>query len=407
MLGGLKVWLHDSLTNACEQGRQFIASMIGRMVDKSTISQTDAASATARLVVAQTLADLKACDVVIEAVVEDLTVKQSAFRDLEKVVPENCILASNTSSLSITTIASTCARPERVAGMHFFNPVPLMRLVEIIKGVRTADDVAETLIALARQMGREPVQVANAPGFLVNRIGRGYTIETVHVVSEGIADFVTVDRIMRDAVGFRMGPFELMDLTGLDVTHPATEQIFQQFYGKPRFRPSGLMQARTQAGILGRKTKRVFYSYDAQAKTEPSPRETSRGKPSTAPPVWVSRAEPLGHATVCEMLSETGFPIKTDSRPSSQALCLVTAVGADNTSTSLSQDLDSSPTVAIDTLFGLGKRVTLMTNPKTSQASIDAAAHMVSEAGRAVSIIRDSPGFIAQRIIAMMRHYRR
>ncbi len=400
VLGGLDTILYDNRPGTVEQARDFIAGMIARMVDKGTLKRPEADAAIARLTLKTDIRDLAHCDVVIEAVVEDLAVKQSVFADLEKVVSESCILASNTSSLSITTIASACARPGRVAGMHFFNPVPLMRLVEIISGVRTDGRVADALTTLARRMKREPVQIADAPGFLVNQVGRGYTIEAAHIVSEGIADFVTVDRIMREGAGFRMGPFELMDLTGLDVTHPATEQIFAQFYGEPRFRPAGLMRARMLAGVLGRKTKRGFHSYEASDATVPT--RPARRVPDELPPVWISRAEPQAQKLLDELLQGAGLAIENADRPSSTALCLVTPIGTDCTTAAIEQGLDASRTVAVDTMFGLAKHVTLMSNPRTSRSAIDAAAHFFSEAGRAVSVIHDSPGFVAQRIIAMI-----
>lgn len=399
-LGGLDVVLYDSRPGAVKQARDFIASMIARMVDKGTLKSPDADAAVARLALKTAIQDLSNCDVVIEAVVEDLAVKQRVFADLEKVVSPSCILASNTSSLSITTIASACTRPERVAGMHFFNPVPLMRLVEIISGVRTDERVTGVLTTLARRMGREPVQVADTPGFLVNQVGRGYTIEAAHIVAEGIADFVTVDRIMRESVGFRMGPFELMDLTGLDVTHQATEQIFAQFYGEPRFRPAGLMRARMLAGILGRKSKRGFHFYEASDATAPPVRP--RRIPDELPPVWISSAEPQAQRSLGELLGGAGVTIENGDRPSSKALCLVSPVGTDCTTAAVDQGLDATRTVAVDTIFGFARHVTLMSNPLSARTAIDAAAHLFSETGRAVSIIRDSPGFVAQRIIAMI-----
>jgi 3-hydroxybutyryl-CoA dehydrogenase len=188
------------------------------------------------------------------------------FGELEGVVGPDCILATNTSSLSVTTIAAKLKRPQRFAGFHFFNPVPLMKLVEVIDGLQTENWVSEALMTIGKRMTREPVRLTDAPGFLVNQVGRGFTLEASHLVYEGIASFADVDRVMRDVGGFRMGPFELMELTGLDVTQPASELIYNQFFQEPRYRPNLIMRSRYEAGVLGRKSKKGFYDYDAEMK---------------------------------------------------------------------------------------------------------------------------------------------
>ena len=216
--GGMDVLLMDTRAGAAEEAREFVGKMLNRAAEKGSISADDAAAAVKRIKVVEALADFKPCHVVIEAVVENLDVKRQVFGELETIVSRDCILATNTSSLSVTTIAAKLRTPQRFAGFHFFNPVPLMRLVEVISGLQTDAWVIDALVAIGKRMTREPVRCSDAPGFLVNQVGRGFTLEAAHLVYEGVSTFVDVDRVMRDVCGFRMGPFELMELTGLDVT---------------------------------------------------------------------------------------------------------------------------------------------------------------------------------------------
>jgi 3-hydroxybutyryl-CoA dehydrogenase len=249
-------------------------------------------------------------------------------------------------------------------------------------------------------MTREPVRCTDAPGFLVNQVGRGFTLEASHLVHEGVSTFADVDRVMRDVCGFRMGPFELMELTGLDVSHPACELIYHQFYEEPRFRPSVIMNAHTQAGMLGRKSKKGFYNYDAEMKAIVPPEPAV---PAARPEsVWVSAAEPRGQAVLVELLKKMGAPLENSAKPSAKALCLVTPVGEDATTCAVEQGLDPKRTMAVDTLFPMTKRRTIMPTPLTEQSYRDAAHGLLASDGVPVTVCRDSPGFIAQRIVAMI-----
>jgi 3-hydroxybutyryl-CoA dehydrogenase len=338
--------------------------------------------------------------VVIEVIVENLEAKQKLFAELEAVVAPDCILATNTSSLSVTTIASKLKTPQRFAGFHFFNPVPLMKLVEVIDGLQTEDWVGEALMAVGRRMTREPVRLKDAPGFLVNQVGRGFTLEAAHLAYEGIAGFADVDRVMRDVGGFRMGPFELMELTGLDVTQPASELVYRQFFEEPRYRPNLIMRSRFDAGVLGRKTKRGFYDYDGEMKPIIPPEPPA---PAARPAsVWVSPVDARGHAALAGLLGTLGVRRETTARPSPGALILVTPIGEDATTCAVAQGLDPRRTVAVDTLFPMVKRRTIMGTPVTDPAVREAAHGLLAADGVPVTVCRDSPGFIAQRIIAMI-----
>src|SRR4051794_13123865 len=344
--GGINVLMMDARPGAAAEARDFVGKMLSRAAEKGSMSKEDAAAATGRVKVVDSLADFKPCHAVIDAVVENLDVKRQVFDELENIVAPDCILATNTSSMSVTTIAAKLKTPQRFAGFHFFNPVPLMRLVEVISGLLTDEWVCEGLVGIGKRMTREPVRCTDAPGFLVNQVGRGFTLEASHLVFEGISNFADVDRVMRDVGGFRMGPFELMELTGLDVTQPASELIYNQFFQEPRYRPNLIMRARYEAGVLGRKTKKGFYEYDAEMKAIVPPEAPA---PSDKPAsVWISRANEQGHEVLAALLQKSGAPVESGAAPSSSALILVTPVGADATSSATEQGLDPKRTIAVD-----------------------------------------------------------
>ena len=398
--GGMNVVVTDARSGAAQEARDFIAKMLARAVEKGSLTREESDAAVARIKVVDSVGDFKPCHVVIEAIVENLDAKRALFAELEGIVSADCILATNTSSLSVTTIGAKLKSPRRFAGFHFFNPVPLMKLVEVIDGLQTEDWVSQALMAVGRRMTREPVRLADAPGFLVNQVGRGFTLEAAHLVHEGIASFADVDRVMRDVGGFRMGPFELMELTGLDVTQPASELIYNQFFQEPRYRPNLIMRARYEAGILGRKTKKGFYEYDAEMKPIAAAEQAA---PTVTPPsVWVSQADRAGYEKAVELVRKLGATLESGTAPSDKALILVTPVGEDTTTSATSQKLDPKRTVALDTLFPMAKRRTIMATPVTDPRVRDSAHGLLASDGVPVTVCRDSPGFIAQRIVSMI-----
>ena len=257
---GSQVLLVDNQTEVAESAKAALILQWERLEAKGRLDAPQVAQLRSRLVCA-TLESLGHCDLVVEAIVERLDAKIALFKTLEAIVGPDTVLATNTSSLSVTAIAAGVLRAQRVAGLHFFNPVPLMKVVEVIAGLRTGPGVCAALTAYARQMGHLPVRAADTPGFIVNHAGRGFGTEALRIVNEGVCDFATVDRILRDQVGFKLGPFELMDLTGLDVSHPVMESIYLQYYGEPRYRPSVIAAQRVAAGVVGRKSGRGFYDY--------------------------------------------------------------------------------------------------------------------------------------------------
>lgn len=259
---GLGVALHDPIDGATERAIGRIGGFLERKVAKDQLTAADAADAAARINAVESVEALGAADIVVEAIPEDLDLKREAFRRLDAVAAASTALATNTSSLSIASIAAATSRPERVAGMHFFNPVPLMALVEVIAGPMTAPDVTDAVALLARRMGKTPVVAADTPGFIVNRVARPYYLEAFRILGEGAAGLESIDAAMR-GIGFPMGPFELIDAIGADVNFAVSTSVFEQFFGDPRYRPHPIQRSLVQAGRLGRKTRGGCYDYAA------------------------------------------------------------------------------------------------------------------------------------------------
>ena len=244
-VGGVKTLIFDAMASVAEGAVDFIGKMVGRQVEKGRMEESDAAAAMQRLSRIDSLSGMADCDVVVEAVIEDLDTKQALFRELEAVVGADTVLASNTSSLRIASIASACEHRTRIGGLHFFNPVPLMKLVEVVRAPDTADDVVDALFTLGERLDRTPVIVRDGPGFLVNFGGRAYTTEGLRLVHEQSATPAQIDAVMRDACGFRMGPFELMDLTGIDVNFPASRIIYDGYFQDRRTKTARRNQSAT------------------------------------------------------------------------------------------------------------------------------------------------------------------
>jgi 3-hydroxybutyryl-CoA dehydrogenase len=394
---GIRALLHDSRPGAAREAKESVSGQLARLAEKGRLERDALDRAQANLVIADSLAALASCPIVIEAIVENLDAKRELFRSLEDIVSGDCLIASNTSSFSITAIAAACRRPERIAGFHFFNPVPLMKVVEVVDGLLTAPWVGEALAALALRCGHKPVRAKDTPGFIVNHAGRGYGTEALRILGEGIAEFHEVDRILRDCAGFRLGPFELLDLTGLDVSHPVMESIYRQYYEEPRYRPSPLTGQRVAAGLLGRKSGGGFYRYEEGRKKEIPEPPAPAAKPTR---VWISPID-LG-VELSKCVANLDVEIDGDRRPGRESLCLVAPIGDDASSIAIDLELDPARTVAVDCLLGLNKRRTLMTTPVTSAQMRDAAHGLLASDGVPVSVIHDSPGFVVQRVIAQI-----
>ena len=277
---GHRVQLHDVRMGAGETAKQGIAAALRRQVEKGKLAQADVDAALGRIATTVMLPDAVTAGLVVEAIVEDFAAKHELFERLDGIVAPACILASNTSSFSITALSAGLAHPERVVGMHFFNPVPLMPLVEVIAGLATSPAVVESVSATAAAWGKVPVLAASTPGFIVNRCARPFYGEALRLLAEGAADAATLDAVLREAGGFRMGPFELMDLIGLDVNLAVTKSVWEGYFHDPRYAPSLRQQELVAAGWLGRKAGRGFYDYAPGAILPAARSETAQPVPA-------------------------------------------------------------------------------------------------------------------------------
>ena len=274
-VAGARTLLHDPLPEALDRGREWIHKRLEREVERGRLTADDATSAKERLSAAPALDDLKPCELVIEAAPESLELKRSLFTELAgRVVSEDCVLATNTSSLLVTAIAAVVKRPERVVGMHFFNPAPVMRLLEVVSGEESAPEALALARAAGEAMGKHVIDAADGPGFLVNRCNRPFGLEALKLLQERVASIEQIDLICRLGGGFRMGPFELMDLVGVDTGFDVSRSFFEQSFGEPRWRPSPITARYVAAGRYGRKSGRGYYDYsrDPYRPGDPEPR---------------------------------------------------------------------------------------------------------------------------------------
>jgi 3-hydroxybutyryl-CoA dehydrogenase len=395
--GGLAVRLYDAQEGAAEAGREFVAQMLARQVEKGRLEEADAAAAKARIEVVAGLEALAGCQAVVEAVVEDLGVKHQVFQALEAVLDDDAVIASNTSSIRIASIAAACTRPGRIAGMHFFNPVPLMRLVEVIRAPQTGADVAELLSDIGRRMGRTPVVVKDGPGFLVNLGGRAFYTEALRILHEGVATPAQVDAVMRDCCNYRMGPFELMDLTGIDVNFPVSQIVFEGFFHERRLATSPPHQALFEAGRYGRKSGAGWYDYGADGKALEGPSPDAASQAAPAPFVALLGDDREG--ALAELLAASGAEIRPDD---GEIPLLAAPLGEDASAFAARTGADHRRLLAVDTSVPADKRITIMAPPGGDPGLTAALLARLALSGAKLTLIKDSPGFIAQRIRAMV-----
>lgn len=265
---GCQVYLFDANKDVLKKSKTNLETTLSKLVEKGKIDFAEKNRISANISYVDALKDLNHADLVIEAIVENIDTKRKLFSDLENYVAPDTILASNTSSLSIASIAASCQKPERVIGVHFFNPAPLMHLVEVIPAVQTSSEVLEKTTQIITDWKKIVAVAKDTPGFIVNRVARPYYSEALRIYEEGLADFATIDSAMKTLGGFRMGPFELMDFIGNDVNYAVTESVFTAFYYDPRYKPSFTQKRLTEAGYFGRKSGRGFYDYQNMVMAE-------------------------------------------------------------------------------------------------------------------------------------------
>jgi len=355
-LGGFDTRLHDPDAAALDTGMERVADALRRGAEKQMWSEADAEAATGRVAAAPALEDLAECDLVIEAAPEDLEVKRELMGRLAEICGDDAILATNTSSLSVTAIAAPLPRPERVCGLHFFNPPALMKLVEVVAGDETGEEVLAAAADVAKAMGREPIRAADGIGFVANRCARPYTLESLRLLGDEIAGHEAIDRIMRLGGGFRMGPFELMDLVGIDVNFGVARSFWEQSFHEPRWQPHPLQERMVAAGRLGRKTGRGWYSYaDGPHRADDPEAPRARGEVGApgddpdvveAPGMRALRVETASLAGLASGEDVVGFVALPDLAEAT----LVELTRADATS-------DATAAVAERHFEGLGKHV--------------------------------------------------
>ncbi|WP_252090906.1 3-hydroxyacyl-CoA dehydrogenase PaaH [Pseudomonas sp. MWU13-3659] len=398
---GHPVHLYDNRPGAATEAVQGIDRQLGRLVEKGKLDAQAREAIIARLRPVETLDSLAEASLVIEAIVENLAVKQDLLRQLEALCHDDCILASNTSSLSITSLAAGLRLPQRVLGMHFFNPAPLMALVEVVSGLATSPDVAARVHATAQAWGKEPVHARSTPGFIVNRVARPFYAESLRLLQEGAADCATLDALLRDAGGFRMGAFELTDLIGHDVNYAVTCSVFEAFYGDFRFQPSLVQKALVEAGRLGRKSGQGFYDYNDGA-VRPQANELHS---DTA----IERCTVEGDLGILRPLAERlrNAGIRVTERAGTGLLRVGDATLA------LSDGRLASQRAREDGLHNLvlldlaldylqATRIAISHSADCTPEALDQAVALLRSTGLKVSAVADLPGLVVLRTVAML-----
>ncbi len=313
-LGGYETLLHDPIPEALEAGIERLRGDLGKGAERGRWSDDEATAAARRVDGAGSLSDLAGCDLVVEAAPEDLALKRELFASLAEACGPEAILASNTSSLPVTAIATDTPGPERVVGMHFFNPPALMKLVEVVATERSGEPALEATTEVARRMGRTPIRAKDSPGFIANRLARPFSLESLRMLADGVADAATIDRVVRVGGGFRMGPFELIDLIGLDVNLSVARSFYSQGGEPERWRPSAIQEEKVAAGRLGRKSGSGFYEY-GDSPHRPDDPDLGIDAP-TLDPAELARIDPAAEAILprlfAQIANEASFALEEE-----------------------------------------------------------------------------------------------
>jgi len=404
---GHPVKLFDAAEGAAEHGLAGIAKGLEKLLARGRITAADRDALLARIEPVAALAELAPAALVIEAIIERLEVKQQVFAELESICTAEAILASNTSSLSITAIGAALQRPERLVGMHFFNPAPVMKLVEVISGLASDAAVAETVFATASRWGKLAVHARSTPGFIVNRVARPFYAEALRLLQEGAADAATIDAVMREAGGFRMGPFELMDLIGHDVNYAVTRSVYEAYCQDPRFKPSLIQRELVDGGFLGRKSGRGFFDYRQSAAAGAAIPDAQTAEACHAPKEILLFGDPGIAAPLVETIRRAGITV--NPAPENDDGLLLSVGGArialsDGRSATERCPQGTGNLVLLDLAldFAACPRVALTAADQADPAALDDAVGLMQAAGKQVSLVDDAPGMIVTRTVCML-----
>lgn len=396
LVAGHPVRLYDSVPGRADAAAEAICARLDRLVLKDRLSGADRDAARVRLLPARSLAELADCVLVVEAVLEQLDAKQALFRDLEEIVEDDCLLATNTSSLSVTAIGGALRNPGRLVGLHFFNPAPLLPLVEVVSGYATDFSSATRAYETARAWGKTPVASADTPGFIVNRIARPFYAEAFAVYESQAADPATIDAVLRESGGFRMGAFELTDLIGQDVNESVTHSVWQAFFQDIRFTPSLAQRRLVESGRHGRKTGHGWYDYGDDAE-RPEPHTAERSEP----PAHVLVEGDLGPAAeLVALIREAGIQVREDEEDHGTRLVLPS--GGQLALADGQTSIEFRDVVYFDLALDYRRatRIALSASQDTSPQTVAEAIGLFQALGKDVSVIGDAPGMIVARTVA-------
>ncbi len=400
---GHPVKLLDARPDAAARAVAGIRAQFAKMAEKGKLTAAAAQAAGDRLIAVEHLADLADAALVVEAIVESLEAKQKLYADLEAIVGAGCLFGTNTSSISVTAIGAALKHPERLAGLHFFNPAPLMALVEIVSGLATDPAVADTLFATANAWGKTAVHARSTPGFIVNRVARPYYAEALRLAQEGAADYATIDACCREAGGFRMGPFELMDMIGHDVNFAVTNSVWRAFYNDPRFLPSLLQQELVDAGFYGKKTGRGFYDYREGA-VKPEAQTEAPQAPAGKIAIF---GESAAADALADRLQHSGLSFSrapdADGRIAEIGRAVLYITDG-RSATQRAAESGVANTVLVDLALDYGQttRLAIAAAEQCEAAATAAAVGLLQTAGIKVSRLRDVPGLAVMRTVAML-----